>query len=121
MLNFLSSMSSAPARTRTCPAISPAVRLRTSPIFPVRQKAHAIAQPTCVEMQKVIDGVSGMNTDSTLRPSLSRSRNFCVPSIERRSEEHTSELQSHSDLVCRLLLEKKNKKKKHKKNKSNNT
>src|SRR5438034_7291855 len=30
-----------------------------------------------------------------------------------RSEEHTSELQSHSDLVCRLLLEKK--KKKHKK------
>src|SRR5260221_6805055 len=30
-----------------------------------------------------------------------------------RSEEHTSELQSHSDLVCRLLLEKK----KHNKNK----
>src|SRR5260221_4777064 len=25
----------------------------------------------------------------------------------KRSEEHTSELQSHSDLVCRLLLEKK--------------
>src|SRR5437588_5574805 len=30
----------------------------------------------------------------------------------RRSEEHTSELQSHSDLVCRLLLEKKKNKKK---------
>src|SRR5262252_8537858 len=29
-------------------------------------------------------------------------------SPSRRSEEHTSELQSHSDLVCRLLLEKKN-------------
>src|SRR2546430_11403042 len=28
----------------------------------------------------------------------------------RRSEEHTSELQSQSNLVCRLLLEKKNKK-----------
>src|SRR5438034_6106944 len=28
----------------------------------------------------------------------------------QRSEEHTSELQSHSDLVCRLLLEKKKKK-----------
>src|SRR5215204_7050643 len=28
-----------------------------------------------------------------------------------RSEEHTSELQSHSDLVCRLLLEKKKNKK----------
>src|SRR5216683_3753595 len=31
-----------------------------------------------------------------------------------RSEEHTSELQSRSDLVCRLLLEKKKKKKKKK-------
>src|SRR5438034_1848937 len=30
-----------------------------------------------------------------------------------RSEEHTSELQSHSDLVCRLLLEKKKNKKKN--------
>src|SRR5436190_12012609 len=36
-----------------------------------------------------------------------------------RSEEHTSELQSHSDLVCRLLLEKKKKKKKKKQNKIN--
>src|SRR5438034_7414217 len=30
-------------------------------------------------------------------------------SVYTRSEEHTSELQSHSDLVCRLLLEKKKK------------
>src|SRR5215204_6740652 len=30
--------------------------------------------------------------------------------VAERSEEHTSELQSHSDLVCRLLLEKKKKK-----------
>src|SRR5690242_21870962 len=29
--------------------------------------------------------------------------------VARRSEEHTSELQSHVNLVCRLLLEKKNK------------
>src|SRR6266540_4796180 len=43
------------------------------------------------------------------------------PSVHRtsvgrcaRSEEHTSELQSHHDLVCRLLLEKKKKKKKKK-------
>src|SRR5436190_14252233 len=32
----------------------------------------------------------------------------CSPG-STRSEEHTSELQSHSDLVCRLLLEKKKK------------
>src|SRR5699024_11918338 len=31
-------------------------------------------------------------------------------SSKKRSEEHTSELQSRFDLVCRLLLEKKNKK-----------
>src|SRR5256886_5246016 len=30
-----------------------------------------------------------------------------IPSIGSRSEEHTSELQSQSNLVCRLLLEKK--------------
>src|SRR5688572_31937250 len=36
---------------------------------------------------------------------------MCVPSFLRcRSEEHTSELQSQSNLVCRLLLEKKKKK-----------
>src|SRR5260370_31042739 len=32
--------------------------------------------------------------------------------VHNRSEEHTSELQSHLNLVCRLLLEKKKKKKK---------
>src|SRR5947207_8273240 len=30
-----------------------------------------------------------------------------IDRVGMRSEEHTSELQSHSDLVCRLLLEKK--------------
>src|SRR5206468_8622797 len=33
---------------------------------------------------------------------------FASPAVSTRSEEHTSELQSRSDLVCRLLLEKKN-------------
>src|SRR5206468_12173910 len=37
---------------------------------------------------------------------VKRRKNFS----HRRSEEHTSELQSRSDLVCRLLLEKKKKK-----------
>src|SRR3989440_3438508 len=37
--------------------------------------------------------------------------------LQKRSEEHTSELQSRSDLVCRLLLEKKKKKKNNKVNK----
>src|SRR5260221_8195772 len=41
------------------------------------------------------------------------------PSIVYRSEEHTSELQSHSDLVCRLLLEKKKKNLKYQDRKCN--
>src|SRR5690349_24186341 len=46
--------------------------------------------------------------------------NFSISKIEQlrddqgRSEEHTSELQSRRDLVCRLLLEKKKKKNKKK-------
>src|SRR6266540_6330528 len=43
-------------------------------------------------------------------------RRPCSPfGLSWRSEEHTSELQSHHDLVCRLLLEKKKKKKLYKK------
>src|SRR3712207_7871857 len=38
---------------------------------------------------------------------------FCVRNTLRRSEEHTSELQSRQYLVCRLLLEKKKKKSTH--------
>src|SRR5260370_30810593 len=39
----------------------------------------------------------------------------------QRSEEHTSELQSHLNLVCRLLLEKKNNKTQHITNSHNRT
>src|SRR5688572_31769537 len=54
-------------------------------------------------------------TQQTLLPServqLEASRQCikktCEPFPTRRSEEHTSELQSQSNLVCRLLLEKK--------------
>src|SRR2546427_7037045 len=38
-------------------------------------------------------------------------RAVALVAVETRSEEHTSELQSQSNLVCRLLLEKKKKKK----------
>src|SRR2546430_13637388 len=51
------------------------------------------------------------SSDLTVSPSESR-RTFNRPRYRRpfaiaRSEEHTSELQSQSNLVCRLLLEKK--------------
>src|SRR6266566_8296985 len=47
---------------------------------------------------------------TTTRWSRRQSRRERLP--RRRSEEHTSELQSPCNLVCRLLLEKKKKKKK---------
>src|SRR5438132_2384181 len=40
-------------------------------------------------------------------PSKPTSRACACKTSSTRSEEHTSELQSHSELVCRLLLEKK--------------
>src|SRR2546430_15057072 len=48
-------------------------------------------------------------TSSTVEDScICRGAACCAPTV--RSEEHTSELQSQSNLVCRLLLEKKKKK-----------
>src|SRR5215211_8054589 len=78
--------------------------------------------------QRLGHGVEAPLQDPTLRPAstvasnVARFRNpgldhtICQPAklLLPRSEEHTSELQSHSDLVCRLLLEKK--KKTYKKN-----
>src|SRR5690625_5426262 len=42
------------------------------------------------------------------RPFSPRGRSRDCPLGENRSEEHTSELQSRGQIVCRLLLEKKN-------------
>src|SRR5690242_21065324 len=43
----------------------------------------------------------------SLRTDFIAAFNFDERVVHRRSEEHTSELQSHVNLVCRLLLEKK--------------
>src|SRR5260221_7166370 len=45
--------------------------------------------------------------DHLRHQALDRSQSARRGDRSSRSEEHTSELQSHSDLVCRLLLEKK--------------
>src|SRR5438034_4930067 len=57
--------------------------------------------PRC-EWSSISPGVTYLPVPSTTTASLGAS-------TFARSEEHTSELQSHSDLVCRLLLEKKKK------------
>src|SRR5438034_7873342 len=82
-------------------------------------KGRSVERPTSYRTMQ-IDGLSifyreaGPKDAPTLLllhglPSSSRMFEplFARLSDRYRSEEHTSELQSHSDLVCRLLLEKK--------------
>src|SRR5260221_271164 len=55
----------------------------------------------------LLDGVDGFVDRLRLLEFLFQFEQVPVGADFLRSEEHTSELQSHSDLVCRLLLEKK--------------
>src|SRR5437773_3596375 len=57
-------------------------------------------------MRSVALGPGGYVCVARMSPPLHA---WPIPGISHRSEEHTSELQSHHDLVCRLLLEKKKK------------
>src|SRR2546427_6897953 len=57
--------------------------------------------------------ITGITSTCVSRPTSTRptlSLNWFATYAVLRSEEHTSELQSQSNLVCRLLLEKKKKK-----------
>src|SRR5205085_12660027 len=59
----------------------------------------------CAERQAPLD----LPHDSAARRGRQRHVAERLLGVHRRSEEHTSELQSQSNLVCRLLLEKKKK------------
>src|SRR5690242_6875678 len=63
-------------------------------------------------VNRPVDSIT-TSTPSSFHGSFDGSRSahtlMWSPLITRRSEEHTSELQSHVNLVCRLLLEKKKK------------
>src|SRR5690242_21495835 len=65
----------------------------------LEKEAQDLLNQATQHLETWIGGISG---------KLSRHNNRAE---QRRSEEHTSELQSHVNLVCRLLLEKKKKKK----------
>src|SRR5690606_41723032 len=56
---------------------------------------------------EVDDGVGVLLDGSVELPLLRQEAGEGVPGNDPRSEEHTSELQSRENLVCRLLLEKK--------------
>src|SRR5262245_64966085 len=60
-----------------------------------------------VRIRVLAHGVGGLNVDRGVGTHVGHEQ------VESRSEEHTSELQSLRHLVCRLLLEKKNKKRRN--------
>src|SRR5947207_1825747 len=69
--------------------------------------------PQPIQYQDALTGQTGIilvYNDFQMVPGPYTAKAGQNASIPLRSEEHTSELQSHSDLVCRLLLEKKKKK-----------
>src|SRR2546430_8878231 len=61
------------------------------------------ALPICTSKVSVHPTIARTSQKGTMIPVMGRMR----PINALRSEEHTSELQSQSNLVCRLLLEKK--------------
>src|SRR6266496_4512991 len=78
-----------------------------------RSRSHPQAATVATTMATEVVRSRCSRTDASLRVGARR----------RRSEEHTSELQSRRDLVCRLLLEKKKQnvnRRVHYKNKKNN-
>ena len=76
------------------------------------QLSFAVADARNFLVEQPVDGIFSNAVLHWVKPP-----ERAVQAIANGSEEHTSELQSHSDLVCRLLLEKK----KTKKNKTKNT
>src|SRR5436190_11478583 len=87
----------------------------SSPLFPYTTlfRSPSDLQRKATHTASVSDAAAwppGAGEPSAAPASPASSRNAARIDLTRlRSEEHTSELQSHSDLVCRLLLEKKKK------------
>src|SRR5437868_11572832 len=78
-------------------------------------KIFLVSGPAPTESCRAITGKADETTEARNNGSWLGGRNLLNSlsvfgaSARSRSEEHTSELQSRFDLVCRLLLEKKNK------------
>src|SRR2546421_8066364 len=73
-----------------------------STLFPYTTLFRSQKRPVRIKQEeRILDRLRIAEHERALPEIIQRQR--------RRSEEHTSELQSRSDLVCRLLLEKKKK------------
>src|SRR5438132_4598921 len=87
-----------------------AVKLVTvlpSPSSTVTCTAGVIAAPATALVGSPVNTRAVADPAETLNAALPPVARPVPLAVSVRSEEHTSELQSHSDLVCRLLLEKK--------------
>src|SRR5436190_18608427 len=84
----------------------------SSTLFPYTTlfRSNAEHAPTCDHGHGNVTDRAETET-KCLQAAIRHAELVATPIAKRidRSEEHTSELQSHSDLVCRLLLEKKKK------------
>src|SRR5438034_8219850 len=77
------------------------------PSFPTRRSSDLqTARPPLPERDRLLAIAADLPTLWDAPSTSAKDRKRLLRAL--RSEEHTSELQSHSDLVCRLLLEKKN-------------
>src|SRR5690625_5626208 len=76
----------------------------------IQQNAYE-TQKRIEKEEEVIVGLNKFKLDEEVNPDLLKVDEALeqaqIDSIQARSEEHTSELQSRGHLVCRLLLEKK--------------
>src|SRR5699024_12786434 len=92
-----------PATTELYPlSLHDALPISTGP----RGTVSTWSRRACVAPPFVRSPFLSPSSDAPSSSSLSEALNFTTGQIVR-SEEHTSELQSRFDLVCRLLLEKK--------------
>src|SRR5699024_12854764 len=89
---------------------------RDLPSFPTRRSSDLPTPPSTPATVPPVNAAwrSPWSWPSTRSPMSSWQGSpsapaLCAPATAERSEEHTSELQSRFDLVCRLLLEKKKK------------
>src|SRR2546430_11242619 len=85
--------------------VSSSKRLRASLVLWKRRRGPSICRACSTKTTPMTS--SGSSEPPTTSPSSARAPD--VRETLSRSEEHTSELQSQSNLVCRLLLEKKKK------------
>src|SRR5260370_19012793 len=89
-----------PGRKRSCSAAG----FRPPGAHPDRPPPPGLRAPSSVPYMGSAAAMAG----TTAGPPRNPSTNVCTAmAAALRSEEHTSELQSHLNLVCRLLLEKK--------------